>query len=280
MELLESELLRRALAEVVLLGVVCGPLGVWILHLRHTYAAESLAHAMLPGLVLAALAGLPIVLGATGGIVAAALLIALAARDRRIGSELAVAVTVGALFGLGAALALAPETPARLTELLFGDPLGTTDGDLLVAAGLGLVVLVALGLGGRALRVTAFDPGSARSLGISPGRTSAALLVLLGVAIVAAVQGLGNLLVLALLVAPAAAAIRASDRLAVQLRLAAGLGALSGVAGMELSYVADVAAGPSVALVACAIAVLASLGPSRRQGAVRRGPIEGLAGGR
>jgi ABC-type Mn2+/Zn2+ transport system permease subunit len=280
MELLESELLRRALAEVVALGIVCGPLGVWILHLRHTYAAESLAHAMLPGLVLAALAGLPLVLGAAGGIVAAALLIALAARDRRIGSELAVAVTVGALFGLGAALALAPDTPARLSELLFGDPLGATDGDLLVAVVLGLVVLLALGVGGRALRVTAFDPGSARSLGVSPVRTSAGLLVLLGVAIVASVQGLGNLLVLALLVAPAAAALRASDRLVVQLRLAAVLGALSGVAGMVLSYYADVAAGPSVALVACALAVAGSLPAGRRPAGVRRGPIEGLAGGR
>jgi len=280
LELLDSELLRRALAEVVLLGVVCGPLGVWILHLRHTYAAESLAHAMLPGLVLASLAGAPLVLGAAGGIIAAALLIALAARDRRIGSELAVAVTVGALFGLGVALALAPDTPAKLSELLFGDPLGASYGDLAVAAGLGLVVLVALGAGGRALRVTAFDAASARSLGVSPGRTSGALLVLLGVAIVASVQGLGNLLVLALLVAPAAAALRASDRLAVQLRLAALLGALAGVGGMELSYVADVAAGPAVALVACAFAVLASLWPGRRDGVVRRGPIEGLAGGR
>jgi ABC-type Mn2+/Zn2+ transport system permease subunit len=282
MELFDSELLRRALAEVVLLGVVCGPLGVWILHLRHTYAAESLTHAMLPGLVVAALIGAPLVLGAAGGIVLAALLIAFAARDRRIGSELAVAVTVGALFGLGAALALAPETPARLGELLFGDPLGATYGDLAVALGLGLVVLIALGAGGRSLRVTAFDPGSARSLGVSPGRTSAALLVLLGVAIVAAVQGLGNLLVLALLVAPAAAALRASDRLAVQLRLAALLGGLAGVGGMELSYVADVAAGPSVALVACAMAVAASLVPGRsgRARAPRgRGPIEGLTAG-
>jgi ABC-type Mn2+/Zn2+ transport system permease subunit len=279
MELLESELLRRALAEVVLLGVVCGPLRVWILHLRHTYAAESLSHAMLPGLVLAALAGAPIVLGASGGIMVAALLIALAARDRRIGSELAVAVTVGALFGLGVALALAPDTPARLGELLFGDPLGATDGDLAVAAGLGLVVLVALGFGGRALRVTAFDAGSARSLGVSPGRTTAGLLVLLGVAIVASVQGLGNLLVLALLVAPAAAALRASDRLVVQLRLAAVFGAVAGVGGMELSYVADVAAGPSVALVACALAVVASLRPGRAATRAGRGPIEGLAGG-
>jgi ABC-type Mn2+/Zn2+ transport system permease subunit len=235
---------------------------------------------MLPGLVLAALAGFPLVLGAAGGIVAAALLIALAARDRRIGSELAVAVTVGALFGLGVSLALAPDTPAKLSELLFGDPLGATYGDLAVAAGLGLVVLVALGVGGRSLRVTAFDAGSARSLGVSPGRTSAALLVLLGVAIVASVQGLGNLLVLALLVAPAAAALRASDRLVVQLRLAAGLGALSGVGGMELSYVADVAAGPAVALVACGLAVLAALRPGARGARVGRGPIEGLAGGR
>lgn len=279
MELLQSDLLRRALAEVVVLGVVCGPLGVWILHLRHTYAAESLAHAMLPGLVLAALAGAPIVLGATGGIIAAALLIALAARDHRIGSELAVAVTVGTLFGLGAALALAPATPARLGELLFGDPLGATNGDLAVAFGLGLVVLVALGFGGRALRVTAFDAGSARSLGVSPGRTSATLLVLLGVAIVASVQGLGNLLVLALLVAPAAAALRWSDRLAVQLRLAALFGALAGFGGMALSYWADVAAGPSVALVACALALIAALW-SRGGATLRRGPIEGLAGGR
>jgi ABC-type Mn2+/Zn2+ transport system permease subunit len=280
MELLESELLRRALAEVVLLGVVCGPLGVWLLHLRHTYAAESLAHAMLPGLVIAALVGAPLVLGAAGGIVVAALLIALAARDRRIGAELAVAVAVGALFGLGAALALAPATPARLGELLFGDPLGATTADLAVACGLGLVVLVGLGLGGRSLRVTAFDAGSARSLGVSPGRTSAALLVLLGVAIVASVQGLGNLLVLALLVAPAAAALRASDRLVVQLRLAALLGGLAGVGGMVLSYVADVAAGPSVALVACGLALGAGLWPSRAAGAVRgRGPVESLSAG-
>jgi ABC-type Mn2+/Zn2+ transport system permease subunit len=189
-------------------------------------------------------------------------------------------VAVGALFGLGAALALAPATPARLGELLFGDPLGATTADLAVACGLGLVVLVGLGLGGRSLRVTAFDAGSARSLGVSPGRTSAALLVLLGVAIVASVQGLGNLLVLALLVAPAAAALRASDRLVVQLRLAALLGGLAGVGGMVLSYVADVAAGPSVALVACGLALGAGLWPSRAAGAVRgRGPVESLSAG-
>ncbi len=123
-ELVTDPLLRRALLEVVILGLACGPLGVWVLHERRAFAAESLSHAMLPGLVLAALAGAPLLLGAVGGIVLAAVLVAVAARDARVGGDTAVAVVVTALFGLGVVLALRPEVPARLGEILFGDPLG------------------------------------------------------------------------------------------------------------------------------------------------------------
>ena len=76
-------LMRRALAEVLLLALACGPLGVWIVLYRQSYAAESIAHAMLPGLVIAALAGAPLVLGAAGGVLAGAGAIALAGRDER-----------------------------------------------------------------------------------------------------------------------------------------------------------------------------------------------------
>ena len=118
MEILRSGLLQRALLEVVILGATCGALGVWLLHVRSAYAAESLAHAMLPGLVVAALVGAPLLLGAAGGVLAAAALIALAARDTRVGAEVAVGVTVTTAFGLGAMLALAPDVPAQLGELL------------------------------------------------------------------------------------------------------------------------------------------------------------------
>ena len=91
---------------------------------RLTYPAESLAHGLLPGLVLAALAGTSLLLGAAAGALAAALVIALAARDERIGADTGTAVAVTGLIGLGALLALAPDSPQRLTELLFGDPLG------------------------------------------------------------------------------------------------------------------------------------------------------------
>jgi ABC-type Mn2+/Zn2+ transport system permease subunit len=279
MEILHSGLLQRALLEVVILGATCGALGVWLLHVRNTYAAESLAHAMLPGLVIATLVGAPLLLGAAGGVLVAAGLIALAARDTHVGAEVAVGVTVTTAFGLGAVLALAPAVPARLGELLFGDLLGTSTTDLVAAAALAALVAFALGAGHRSLAVAVFDPVAAPSLGVRPGRVELALLALLAIAVVAAVQGLGNLLVLALIVAPASAGIRLGADLRGQIALAAALGALAGLLGLVASAELDVAAGASVALAAIALYMLAALlrpTAARRQGA-RRSPIEALA---
>jgi ABC-type Mn2+/Zn2+ transport system permease subunit len=281
MEILHSGLLQRALVEVVVLGAACGALGVWLLHLRHAYAAESLAHAMLPGLVLASLAGAPLLLGAGGGVLVAALLIALAARDTRVGSEIAVGVTVTTAFGLGAVLALSPAVPARLADLLFGDLLGASTGDLLAAGGLAAVVAVALALGHRSLCAAVFDPAAAPSLGVRPQRVELALLALLAIATVAAVQGLGNLLVFALLVAPATAALRLGATVRSQLLLAAALGAGAGVLGLVVSAELDIAAGASVALAAVVIyAVAAIVRPSGAAPAgARRSPVEALGAG-
>ncbi|HEV7806784.1 MAG TPA: metal ABC transporter permease, partial [Solirubrobacteraceae bacterium] len=208
MQILHSGLLQRALVEIVVLGAACGALGVWLLHLRHAYAAESLAHAMLPGLVLASLAGIPLLLGAGAGVLVTAALIALATRDTRVGSEVAVGVVVTTAFGLGAVLALSPDVPVGLDKLLFGDLLGAGPSDLLAAGALALLIALALAAGNRRLALAVFDPVAAPSLGARPARVELALLALLGVAVVAAVLSLGNLLVFALLVAPAAAALR------------------------------------------------------------------------
>ncbi|HVF76996.1 MAG TPA: metal ABC transporter permease [Solirubrobacteraceae bacterium] len=279
MEILRSGLLQRALLEVLILGATCGALGVWLLHVRSTYAAESLAHAMLPGLVIAALVGAPLLLGAAGGVLVAAGLIALAARDTRVGAEVAVGVVVTTAFGLGAVLALAPDVPARLGELLFGDLLGTSTADLAAAAGLGLLVAFALGAGHRSLTTAVFDPVAAPSLGVQPGRVQLALLALLGVAVVAAVQGLGNLLVLALIVAPASAGIRLGATLRGQIAAAATLGALAGLLGLVASAELDIAAGASVALAAIALHVVAVLlrPAAPRTPGERRSPVDALS---
>ncbi len=278
MEILDSGLLQRALAEIVVLGAACGALGVWLLHLRQAYAAESLAHAMLPGLVLASLAGVPLLAGAGGGVLVVAALIALAARDERVGSEVAVGVTVTTAFGLGAVLALSPDVPVGLDRLLFGDLLGAGTADLVVAGALAAVVAAALAAGHRHLAVAVFDPVAAPSLGVRPARVELGLLALLGVAVVAAVLSLGNLLVFALLVAPAAAALRLARSVRAQLWLAAALGSAAGVLGLLASAELDVAAGGSIALAAVALyagAALTRPGAPRGRSA-RRSPVEAL----
>ena len=283
MEILHSALLQRALLEVVVLGAACGALGVWLLALRHAYAAESLAHAMLPGLVLASLAGVPLLLGAGAGVLVVAALIAFATRDARVGSEVAVGVVVTTAFGLGAVLALAPDVPVGLDRLLFGDLLGAGTADLAAAGALALLIALALIAGHRTLMVAVFDPVAAPSLGASPGRAEIALLALLAVAVVAAVQSLGNLLVFALLVAPAAAATRIGRGMRSQILLAATLGAGAGVAGLVVSAELDVAAGGSVALAAVVPYVLVVIArPQRpaRAGASRRSAVEALGAGR
>lgn len=259
--MLSSGIMQRAFVEAIVLGLACGPLGVWILLLRRSYAAESLSHAMLPGLVIAALAGIPLLLGAAAGVLVAAGGIALVARDARAGGDIGVAVVVSGLFGLGGILALSPETPPRLGELLFGDLLGLTDGDLVAAAALSVGVLLALAAGYRALAATAFARGSAQALGVRPARADLALLALLAVTTVAAVQGLGNLLLVALILAPAAAALNLAGRLPATLALAAVLAVLAGIAGLVLSYQFEIAAGASVALCAVALSSLALLKP-------------------
>ena len=199
---LRSGIDRRALLELALVGGFCGALGFWVVTERLAYSAESLAHGLLPGLVLAALAGAPLLLGAAGGALVAAALIAFAARDPRIGPDTGTAVAVTGLVGLGALLALAPDSPQRLEELLFGDPLGVTDGDLLAAATLlvlGGAALVALH---RPFSAVAFDAAGAAAAGLRPAALRLVLLVLLAAAVAVAVQGLGALLVLAVLIGP------------------------------------------------------------------------------
>jgi ABC-type Mn2+/Zn2+ transport system permease subunit len=259
--MLSDPITRRALAEVLILALALGPLGVWVLLHRQAYAAESLSHGLLPGLVLAALAGIPLVVGAAGGALVAAGAIALAGRDERIGGDVGVAVAVSTLFGLGAMLALAPDAPPRLEELLFGDLLGISGADLAAAAGLALAVAAALAAIHRPLALTAFDRPAARSLGAPAARWEAALLALLGVGTVAAAPGLGSLLLVALVIAPAAAALRITRRLPAALALAAGLAVAAGVGGLALSYYADLAAGASVALCAAAAPIFARLAP-------------------
>jgi ABC-type Mn2+/Zn2+ transport system permease subunit len=258
-------IMQRALAEVALLGIVGGALGCWIVLYELSYSAESLAHALFPGLVIAALSGLPLMLGAGLGVTVAAVAIALFGQAPGIGRDTAVAVVVSALFGLGVVLALSPESPPGLQGLLFGDVLGVSDLDLVLAMGLGVVILIALRLLHPQLLTVGFDRSTARSIGGRPRLADIALLALLALATLVAVQGLGNLLVVAVLVGPAATARMLARRLVPMMVLATLLSVLAGIGGLYLSYYAETAGGASVAGVIVALYLLV-LGGSKIRG--------------
>jgi ABC-type Mn2+/Zn2+ transport system permease subunit len=264
---LSQEFMRRALLEIGLISVASGALGCWVIFYGVSYAAESLSHALFPGLVVAALAGLPILVGGIPGIAVAAITIALVGRVPGIGRDAAVAVVVTAFFGLGALLALSPSSPPGIQTLLFGDILAPSNSDLLISAILAAgVVLSTVALHWRLLTV-AFDRTTARSLGTSPAIADVAVLILLAAAVLVAAQGLGTLLAVAALVGPAATARVFTHRLGSMMLAASALGICSGLVGLYVSYYAGLAAGASIAatiVIAYAVAIgatgLVSLG--------------------
>jgi ABC-type Mn2+/Zn2+ transport system permease subunit len=276
----EQAIDRRALLEVLLLGITGGTLGCWIIFYNLSYSTESLAHALLPGLVLAALAGIPLILGGAAGLAVAAIAIAAAARTPAIGRDTAVAVVVTALLGLGALLALSPDTPAGLGELLFGDVLGVSDLDLLLAGILAVAVVVALALLHGRLLLVGFDRLNAAALGVRASTVDVALLLLVAAALLVAVQGLGNLLVVAVLVGPAAIARALTQRMSTMMLVAAAVAVLAGCGGLYLSYYARTAAGASIAAVIVATYAVALAIRAARSTLATRAPAAPAAGAR
>jgi ABC-type Mn2+/Zn2+ transport system permease subunit len=255
----QQGLVQRAFLELTLVGLVGGVLGCWVVFHGFSYSAESLAHALLPGLVGAALLGLPFLAGAATGLAGSALAIAIASQVPGIGRDASVAIVTTTLFGLGVLLALAPSSPPGLSGLLFGDPLGVTLADLVATATVVAVSLAAVAAAHRSLLVVGFDRVNAAAFGARPAFADAALLVLVAAALLVGVQALGNLLVLAVVIGPAATARLLARRMTPMMALAAGIAVTGAVIGLYLSYYANTAAGASVAaaLVGLFLAALA-----------------------
>lgn len=248
----------RALIEIMILGSVSGVVGCWVVLYKVSYSAESLAHGMFPGLVGAALLGLPLLLGGAAGILIAALLVTTVGRFSR-DSDTAIAVVVTSLFGLGVLLALSPESPPRIGDLLFGDLLGTSQTEILISAAVALPILLLLWVFHSRLLAVGFDQGSGAAVGFPPALMTALVLCLVAASVLVGVQALGNLLVAAILVGPAAAARLLTNRFGAMFMLSVCFALIAGVAGIYLSFHARIAAGAAVVACLFAIYLLAAL---------------------
>jgi manganese/iron transport system permease protein len=246
--------MQRALLEVILVGAVTGAIGTYVVLRGLSFIGDALSHAIFPGVVIAFLLGRSVFLGALAfGLLTSAAIVVLAT-TRRVKEDSAIGVLFAGTFALGVVLISTRRNFARdLASFLFGNVLGVTPTDIALSAAVGGLVVLLLVLFHKELLFVAFDREAAEAMGVPVFGVNLLLLVLISLTIVVSLSAVGNILVVAMLVTPAAAARLLTDRLPVMLGLSAAIGAISGVLGLLASYHLNVAAGGTIVLVATSL---------------------------
>jgi ABC-type Mn2+/Zn2+ transport system permease subunit len=257
---------QRALVEVVLVGVLCGVVGVHVVLRRLSFFTMSMTHATFPGVVVAAMLGMNLYLG--GGAFGVLLVLAVSWLWSRPGMDQAsvVGVVLSGGFALGVALLSAQSGFSRdLTAYLTGSILTVTGTDLFVAAGVAFGIGLLLALAHKELLFTAFDRDGARAAGYPVAAVDVLMLLAIEAVVVATVPAAGTILTLALVVAPAGAVRLWTARIGPMTAAATVVAVLCAVGGLQLSRTFDVAAGGAISLLAAA-----AFGVSAVLSAIRR----------
>ena len=253
---LQYEFMVRALATTVVAAVVCALLSCWLVLVGWSLMGDAVSHAVLPGVVIAYVLGAPFALGAlVFGLLAVALIGAI--RDTsRVKEDAAIGIVFTTLFALGLVLISVTPSQTDLNHIVFGNILGVSDADLVQIGVLAAVALVVLIVKRRDLTLYAFDPTHAHAIGLSPRLLGALLLGLLALTAVVALQVVGVILVVAMLIIPGATAYLLTDRFGRMLVIAPVMSALSSVLGIYLSYWMDASPGGLVVVVQGAVFAL------------------------
>jgi ABC-type Mn2+/Zn2+ transport system permease subunit len=279
--------MARALTELALLALICGPVSVFVFARRLSFVSDALTHTVFPGVVVGFLAGgvEGVFLGALVAALLTAVVLTLLTRGGALSDDASTAVVLTAMFSLGVVLVSRRSSyTADLTSFLFGRLLTVTPRQIAETAVLAAVILALLAVGARALLFRTFDPAGAAAAGYRLGRLDLWLNVIVALVVVAAVRAVGTILVVALLIVPAAAARMLTERLAVMALLGTGLILAAGYAGLLVSWTASVdhgvaltSASAVVLLLVLAYLVLVPVGllrSRRKPAAPRRSPHE------
>jgi manganese/iron transport system permease protein len=269
-----SDFMRTGAAAAIIVGVLCGAVGCFVVVRGMALLADSFAHGVLPGVAVAVLvtAGssgepdrLAVLLGGLAGAVVTALGTTVILRRSGLREDTATAVMFVFMLALGVVIiSRASDFAIDLAAFLFGDVLSVPSSEIPLTGALTVVVLIVLAVLYRPLVLTAFDRRRAASLGVSVAAMELALMVLLAVAVVIGFRVVGALLVLGMLIAPPATAALVTRRLPAMIAVSAGVATLCAPVGLLVSWHLDVAAGASIVLVAVLVffAVLAVRRPA------------------
>ncbi|MBU9722473.1 metal ABC transporter permease [Bacillus alkalicola] len=257
-QLMRYPYLQNAMAAAVLVGVICGVIGCYIILRGMALMGDAISHAVLPGVVIAYMIGASFFIGAVITGVLTALAIGYISQNSRIKEDSAIGIMFTAMFALGIVMITGLQgTSVDLWHILFGNVLAVSKVDLWITLGIGIFVLIAVIIFYRPLLLSTFDETMAKSSGLPVKFIHYMLMLLLSLVTVASLQTVGIVLVVAMLITPGATAYLLTDRFPVMLILSALIGVISAVAGLFFSVIYDVASGASIVLVASVLFILA-----------------------
>ncbi len=247
----------RALVASALVGVACAVIGSFVVLKGMSFIGDAVSHAAFPGIVIAYMLGLPIILGGAVASIVTALGIGALTRRSGLRSDSIIGVLFAGMFALGVALfSSIPNYVGDLFHFLFGDVLGISVADLIALSLLVLILLVVVRILWKELLFATFDPLGAGAAGLPVRRLDDLLLILIAVTIVISLQAVGIVLVVAMITTPAATAQMLVQRFGKMISTAALIGVVSAVAGLYLSYALDLASGAAIVLVETALFLL------------------------
>ncbi|MGY6554249.1 MAG: metal ABC transporter permease [Wenzhouxiangella sp.] len=251
--------MQRALLTAMLVGAVCGLLSSYVILKRWSLLGDAISHAVLPGVAIAYLLGLPFFVGAFATGALTSLGIGVIERNSRIKSDAAMGLMFTAAFALGVVIISQITTATHLMHILFGNVLGVRNPALLLTLFAALLALGVVLLFYKELMIYVFDPVQARSLGLNTGVIHYGLILLLTLTIVASLETVGIILVVAMLITPGATAYLLVNRLHHMIWLSTLIGVVSAVLGLYLAFHFNVASGGTMVLVVSFFFLLAFL---------------------
>ena len=246
--LIEYHFLQNALMTAIVIGVVSGAVGCFIILRSMSLMGDAISHAVLPGVALSFILGINFFIGAIVFGLLASFIITFIKENSVIKGDTAIGITFSSFLALGVILIGLANSSTDLFHILFGNILAVQDSDMWLTFGVSGLVLLFVGLFFKGLLLTSVDPVLAKTMGINVNFYHYLLMGMLTLVSVTAMQSVGTILIVAMLITPAATAYLFTSSLKSMMLLASTLGALTSVLGLFLGYSFNIAAGSSIVL--------------------------------
>lgn len=257
--LIQYDFLQKAFVTSIMVGIICGVIGCFIILRGMALMGDAISHAVLPGVAISYMLGINFFFGAVFTGVLTAIGIGYVSQNSRIKHDTAIGIIFTAAFALGIILITILKSSTDLYHILFGNVLAVRPADMWVTLGVGIVILTAVYFFYKELLVTSFDPTMAKAYGLPNKLIHYLLMTLLTMATVTSLQTVGIVLVVAMLITPAATAYLLTNRLSVMILLSAVIGTSASIIGLYFSFTYNLASGATIVITATCLFFLAFL---------------------